>query len=174
MNRKLDSIILVIIAIALIILVLLTYKTCQMIKVQDEAQQSALLDADEEVPEVYQAEEDAEDHEVVPDESFTPAEVEVDPSPAGNGTGGTTPPILESDLSPYNFLVIAGSFSQQSNADGFSKQLKDLGFESEVVRFDDSPYFTVAAGKAEDLSTAERLLQQLKSKKMDGYIHRKK
>ena len=69
-------------------------------------------------------------------------------------------------------LVIAGNFSQKSNADQRVSELKKAGFpEAEVVNFDLSEYHTVCAGRFSDVNEARKLVKKLKDyHKIDAYV----
>lgn len=69
-------------------------------------------------------------------------------------------------------LVIAGNFTQKTNAEKRVKELKKAGFqETEVVNFDLSEYFTVCVGRFSDVNEARRLVKKLKDyHKIDAYV----
>jgi cell division protein FtsN len=69
-------------------------------------------------------------------------------------------------------LVIAGNFSQKSNAEQRVSELKKAGFgDAEVVNFDLSEYHTVCAGRFSDVNEARKLVKKLKDyHKIDAYV----
>lgn len=69
-------------------------------------------------------------------------------------------------------LVIAGNFSQKSNAEQRVNELKKAGFsDAEVVNFDLSEYHTVCAGRFSDVNEARKLVKKLKDyHKIDAYV----
>lgn len=69
-------------------------------------------------------------------------------------------------------LVIAGNFSQKSNAEQRVGELKKAGFsDAEVVNFDLSEYHTVCAGRFSDVNEARKLVKKLKDyHKIDAYV----
>jgi cell division protein FtsN len=80
-------------------------------------------------------------------------------TPAASGDGG-------------KHLVIAGNFSQLSNAQQRAAELKKAGFtDAEVVQFDLSEYHTVCAGRFSDVNEARKLVKKLKDyHKIDAYV----
>ena len=74
-----------------------------------------------------------------------------------------------------DFVVVAGNYLLESNADVMVKKLKKNGFNgAEKVVFDKSEFFTVIAGKYSSHDQASKSLSALKSKGVDAYVHRKK
>ncbi len=78
----------------------------------------------------------------------------------------------ESSTSIEQHLVIAGNFTQKTNAEQRVKELKKAGFsETEIVNFDLSEYFTVCVGRFSDVNEARRLVKKLKDyHKIDAYV----
>ncbi len=72
-----------------------------------------------------------------------------------------------------DFLVIAGSFSNEVNADRMVQKLKDMGYsEAEKVVFDFSQYYSVVSGKHDSESTAKEMSIELKNKNINAYVHK--
>ncbi len=96
------------------------------------------------------------------------------PSPKPESQAVPTKP--ETDITVYNakYLVLAGSFSSKSNAESHSKKLEKMGYQPEVVNFINSQMHTVVAARYNSRTSAEAAQKQLKSKKVDCYIHTKK
>ncbi|WP_235299355.1 SPOR domain-containing protein [Portibacter marinus] len=74
-----------------------------------------------------------------------------------------------------NYFVVAGSYLIQDNASKMVDKLKNLGYGSaEVVKFDDSKYHTITAGRYNSYDEASRIASTLKQKGIDCYVHTKK
>jgi cell division protein FtsN len=64
-------------------------------------------------------------------------------------------------------LVIAGNFLQRTNAESRLSELNQKGYENaEVVNFDLSEYYTVIAGRFDDVIEARRI-----AKKVNDYLN---
>ncbi len=72
-----------------------------------------------------------------------------------------------------DFLVIAGSFSNEVNADRMVEKLKDMGYnDTQKVVFDFSQYYSVVTGKHELESHAKDMSIELKNKNINAYVHK--
>ena len=72
-----------------------------------------------------------------------------------------------------DFLVIAGSFSNEVNADRMVQKLKDMGYsEAEKIVFDFSQYYSVVSGKHDSESSAREMSIELKNKNINAYVHK--
>lgn len=72
-----------------------------------------------------------------------------------------------------DFLVIAGSFSNEANADKMVQKLKDMGYnDTEKVVFDFSQYYSVVTGKHDSESNAKDMSLELKNKNINAYVHK--
>jgi hypothetical protein len=72
-----------------------------------------------------------------------------------------------------DFLVIAGSFSNEVNADRMVQKLKDMGYsEAEKIVFDFSQYYSVVSGKHDSEATAKEMSIELKNKNINAYVHK--
>ncbi len=77
------------------------------------------------------------------------------------------------DSAPY--LIVAGSFSQEGNANAFVDKLRRMGYrEAEKVRFDDSKFYSVVAQRFGNKNTANSEARNLKSRGVDCYVHTRK
>ncbi len=72
-----------------------------------------------------------------------------------------------------DYLVIAGSFRETSNASIMKSKLSKLGYPSEVVNFDESSLDVVIAGRYKSRNEADRASSELSGKGIDNYVHRK-
>jgi hypothetical protein len=73
------------------------------------------------------------------------------------------------------YLVISGSYLIRSNADIMVKKLEKMGFDkAEIVQFDLSQYHSICAGRYDSQSSAQSIVNQLKSQGIDSYVHVKK
>lgn len=71
------------------------------------------------------------------------------------------------------YLVVTGSYLSEANAKTMAKKLRRMGYEgAEVVSFDLSQYFSVTAGRYNDLGEARSIAKALKSKVGEAYVHK--
>jgi len=90
-------------------------------------------------------------------------------------TYNTSPKRKEVKKSALPYLVVAGSFSNNKNANAEVKRLKKLGFKNaETINFSANKYVSVCAGRFQKKSNAQKLVNQLKKKKVDSYVKTKK
>ena len=72
-----------------------------------------------------------------------------------------------------DFLVIAGSFSSEANADRMVEKLKDMGYDdAEKIVFDFSQYYSVVSGKFSNEASAREISIELKNKSINAYVHK--
>jgi len=69
-------------------------------------------------------------------------------------------------------LVVAGNFLERKNAEKHLKSIKDLGYaDAEILNFEISQYYTVIAGRYQDLAEARRVAKKLKDMhSIDTYV----
>jgi cell division protein FtsN len=95
-------------------------------------------------------------------------------------TTTTTPsrpsaPITTSSSSAGEYMVIAGSYIINTNAENMVLKLKKMGYSNaEIVVFDQSQYYTVVAGRSSSYDGALSVSGKLKSRGVDSYVHKKK
>jgi len=109
------------------------------------------------------------------DEDFTDytGETEVEKS---NNKPKTEKAIKPKQKSTYSgkYLVVAGSYLVRGNAEKMKKRLYDLGYNSEIVNFNLSQYYSVLAGRFNSRKEAQNTVTILKRNGIDSYVHRKK
>ena len=72
------------------------------------------------------------------------------------------------------YMLLAGSYLIEDNAQTMIKKLKKLGYtNAEMVIFDMSQYHSVCAGRYTSLSAAQQESGALKRKGIDNYVHTK-
>ena len=72
------------------------------------------------------------------------------------------------------YMVIAGSYLLEDNAQKMIRKLKGMGYSNaEVVYFDQSQYHSICAGRYDSKSTAKSTSSSLKNQGIDTYVHRK-
>ncbi len=82
---------------------------------------------------------------------------------------------INKSVSSYgSYFVVAGSYIVESNAKKMKTKLSKLGYNSEVVVFDLSQYYTVLAGRFGTRSKASQAVRNLKSNGIDCYVQKKK
>ena len=128
-------------------------------------------EGDEETNSLLDGESD-EDQGAVDD---APAEeIEETPPPVQRAqTVASTPAAPAS--SSGEFLVVAGNFLIESNANGMVENLKSKGYRGAQSKvFDLSQYYTVVAGQYETRSRANTISGELKKLGIDNYVIRRK
>ena len=69
------------------------------------------------------------------------------------------------------YLVIAGTFSKEANADRQLRKLKNLGFNhASVEHFDRGKYAVLLVDRFDNMASAERLVKDLKAEGVSGYV----
>ncbi len=98
-----------------------------------------------------------------PETTYTPPPVKEDP------------PVRSSGSSSGDYLLVAGNYSQEGNADKMVKQLIRIGFNNaEKVIFDGSRYYTVIAGRYGSGNAANSAQAQLTGSGVDCYVQKKR
>ncbi|MBT8219243.1 MAG: hypothetical protein KJP00_05450 [Bacteroidia bacterium] len=73
------------------------------------------------------------------------------------------------------YMVIAGAFSTNVNAQTFVKMLDTRGYQdAEIVKFDNSKYISVCVDRTDDLSLAREQVESLKALNIEAYVHTRK
>ena len=73
------------------------------------------------------------------------------------------------------YMVIAGSYILESNADQMVKKLEGMGYSNpEKVVFDLSQFHSVCAGRYNDYTKAVQVSSELKRRGVDNYVHKRK
>lgn len=73
------------------------------------------------------------------------------------------------------YMVIAGAFSTDANAETFRKMLAAKGYSNaEVVKFQSSKYTSVCVNRTDDLSAARSAVESLKGMNVEAYVHTRK
>ncbi|MEZ4906313.1 MAG: SPOR domain-containing protein [Saprospiraceae bacterium] len=72
------------------------------------------------------------------------------------------------------FLVVAGNFLDESNAQNMKNKISRLGYNPEIVNFEYSQYYTVIAGRYSSNGEAANTASKLKNKGIDSYVHKRK
>jgi len=84
-------------------------------------------------------------------------------------------PTSYSSSSSDPYLIVAGNYLLEDNADQMIKELKRKGYQgAEKVVFDLSQYHTVIAGRYASRSTASSASGELKRAGIDNYVIKKK
>jgi len=72
-----------------------------------------------------------------------------------------------------SYMLVAGSYLVNDNADAMKNKLNRMGFSASIVQFDGSSYYTVIAGRYDSNSRAQSAASDLNSRGIDNYVHRK-
>ncbi|MBK7869645.1 MAG: SPOR domain-containing protein [Saprospiraceae bacterium] len=88
-------------------------------------------------------------------------------------TPASTP--TTSSRSAGDYLVLAGAFSVKSNAENEAKRLQKLGFpNAEVSPFNRGKYAAVLVDRFSSESDAKKLVNDLKAKGVEAYVHQQR
>ncbi len=112
---------------------------------------------------VNQSDDDVDENVEVSDEIDYTTTDTPDPTPV-------TVNRTQSSNSTGRYLIVAGNYLVESNADAMVRKLNNLGYSAEKVVFDLSQYHTVIAGRYSSRSTANDRSASLKSKGYDNYV----
>lgn len=85
------------------------------------------------------------------------------------GTSSSTAKTIET-----RYLVVAGSFTSEANAEIQAKILEKEGYSPEIVNFNNSKMHTVIAARYNSKASANAASKQLKGKKIECYVHTKR
>ena len=97
------------------------------------------------------------------------------PKATTNTSNSTKAPVKRHKASSGgSYLVVAGSYLVKENANKMKKKLYNLGYNSEIVNFDLSQYYSVLAGRFSSRKDANEAVTILKRSGIDCYVHRKK
>ena len=119
----------------------------------------------------YSDDEDYDTQEEIVEEIIE--EEEVDPTPPARYTKNTS---TSSSVvsSSGSYMLIAGNYLVESNANSMKQKLQNLGYGSaEIAVFDNSPYHTVIAQRYTDYSRAVNASSNLKDKGVDCYVKKR-
>lgn len=88
-----------------------------------------------------------------------------------NTSSSNTPTTSVRGVSGGGFLVIAGTFSQRTNAERRVAELKRLGYlNAEVSIFDGGAYAVALVDRFDDRASAQDLAQDVRSKGVDAFV----
>jgi len=73
-----------------------------------------------------------------------------------------------------SYLIVAGSFLVEANANQMKNKLKGWGYSAEVRNFNFSQYYSVIAGRYNSKSDADRKAGDLKAKGINCYVQKRK
>lgn len=78
------------------------------------------------------------------------------------------------DEDDSRYMVVAGSFTSNANADKHATKLEKEGFTPEIVNFNNSRMYTVVASRYDNEADALAAAKKLRAVKIDCYVHRKR
>lgn len=92
----------------------------------------------------------------------------------GNGTN-TSPSAYGNTAKAGKYLVVAGTFKQEANAQIQLKTFKGMGYkDAEIGKFNKSTYASLIVNRFTTAADAKQLVNSLKRKGIDAYVHTKK
>lgn len=89
----------------------------------------------------------------------------------GKSTSNHSNVLLDDDS---RYMVVAGSFTSNANADKHASKLEKEGFTPEIVNFNNSRMYTVIASRYDSEAAALAAVKKLRTKNIECYVHRKR
>lgn len=87
----------------------------------------------------------------------------------------SAPTSYGSTSSNGRYLVVAGTFKQEINAQTQLKKFKQMGYENaEIGKFNKNAYASLVVERFATSAEAQRLVKSLKAKGIDCYVHKKR
>ena len=103
------------------------------------------------------------------------AEANSDGSGRNSDNTNTRPTAYDSASSTAKYLVVAGTFKQEVNAQIQLKKFKQMGYDkAEIGKFNKSAYASLIVNRFTSRSEAKQLVGSLKRKGIDAYVHTKR
>ena len=191
MDKSFDRTLLLVSVAAFLVFFLIIYKLFTWYNSKDTSKVDSayeeiitddmLSDADASTKEVYDIDDPEEAGEPASSEELDYAtSKEATKTAKGDGSASAStkaaPSTTKSTASSAGeFLVIAGSFKDQNNANQRKSQLEKLGFPAEVVQFDNSSLYSVCAQRLKDRQSAQGVVQKLKNDHgINCYVQKKR
>ena len=82
---------------------------------------------------------------------------------------------VRTSSSSGDYLVLAGSFSVEGNAESHAEKLRDMGYANTAVEpFNRGAYAVVMVDRFRNESEARSLVQELQNKGIEAYVHQKR
>ena len=179
MNRPSYTVLYSLFVIALFFGTSAIYQACG--KNSQKEPEESLAEKVEEVADNYTEEEFFEDDETPKDEEdnlFQEEEESYTPTPAQAQEDQSSAPSYRTSRAASatgDFLVIAGNYLLENNADEMVRRLRSAGYsQAQKVVFDLSQYYTVIAGRYESRTLASSISSELNGKGIDNYVLRRK
>ncbi len=127
-----------------------------------------LEDDEEDLEDESDEEEDLDDEDIEEDSDLSNPDSKTIQSASSSTKSNTSTSIAED-----RYLVVAGSYREETNANIMVDRLKDLGYdEARVFSFDFAEYYSVTAGRFGTSSEASSVASKLKAKGIDCYPHK--
>ncbi len=170
MNRPLYTVLYSLLIIAIFFGTSAVYQACGKSGKKSDPEEN-ISDKVEQVADIYTDEKFFEEDDIDNEESeeappVKPVEADRTPDPA---------PVTPSSRLTGNYLVIAGNYLLESNADIMVTKLRTSGYSNaEKVVFDLSQYYTVIAGKYDQQSIANSISSELNGIGIDNYVLKRK
>lgn len=145
-----------------------TYKEDDFFEDEDETDEESYTDDNDYVDD---SEEDQIDYteidKVVEDKLNDP-----DPEENNNRSSNSQNTTVTKGTSNGKYMVIAGSFLIEKNAENMRNRLNNLGYDNaSLVVFDLSQYHSVVAARFSTYEAALKVSNELKRRGMDCYVH---
>ncbi len=188
---RLDYFTIAIVAVCIIALIFLIYKTTDLLKKKDNTTADKIENTLEEMgieddeTDTYTYDDEGEivtDDAAITGEATTSDDAEdinyvdeeelLEEAPEEEVT---TPTSYDNTSARGSFLVLAGAFQYKANAEKLASKLKNLGYpDAEVTLFNRGKYAGVIVERFENVSNARSAVSKLKNNGIDAYVHKKR
>ncbi len=189
---RLDYFTIAIVAVCIIALIFLIYKTTDLLKKKDNTTADKIENTLEEMgieddeTDTYTYDDEGEivtDDAAITGEATTSDDAEdinyvdeeelLEEAPEEEVTA--TPTSYDNTSARGSFLVLAGAFQYKANAEKLASKLKNLGYpDAEVTLFNRGKYAGVIVERFENVSNARSAVSKLKNNGIDAYVHKKR
>lgn len=176
MSRPVYTVLYSLLIIGLFFSLSIIYQSCGNNKKQEPDTES-IASKVEDVADSYTEDAFFEDDENKDDSESSSEEEDSESIPVvsnNNKSGQSESYTASSTIAPGGFVVIAGNYLLEGNADTMVKKLKSAGYvNAQKVVFDLSQYYTVVAGRYDSRTSANGASSDLKTKGIDNYVLRR-
>jgi hypothetical protein len=186
---RLDFFTIGIIAVCILAIIFLLYRTTDIFKSDDSAADSTeslyeddlyrddVVDPSDYTDEFGEDSTAISDQETtIPDESMTYDEEVPTSNPIEDDEEGKAEDVSSNySSSGGEFMVIAGSFKIKANAETYARQLRGKGYDdARMELFDRGAYAVVLVDRFDDLGSAKDLVSELQGKNVEATVYRKR
>lgn len=106
--------------------------------------------------------------------TFTPDNSSSSSSSGNSSSNSGSSTYASSGSSSGSYMVIAGSYLLEENANNMVQKLKNMGYSNaEIVYFNQSQYHSICAGRYDSNGSASSTASSLRNAGIDSYVHKR-